>query len=266
MAIDSTLFTGQIPAGTYAVGDIISMNVIRGPAVVRDGYGEAILKRIFSITNGSQVGHVVIKNSNWVDEVDNIAPSPSQAVLATNSNGIQSGHDARLQPNSGWSVYFEFDSAVTTTTAGDVFAIIDVDYPKVQAIANPKNAQGLPCSTIRRDAYSVTAAGSSNALVWTTYNVDILKAGYRYLLSSTAYRAGPIANAPTVGFFSISGAAGQSGLERIIPVLPNSISNLRYDIDYSTPLVKGPFNINYAAVGSTALTDTATLEIDWVKK
>lgn len=259
MAIDSTLFVGQIPAGTYAVGDIVPMSVIRGPAIVRDGYGTAILKRIFTLSTAG-TGHVVVKNSNWIDEVDNIAPGVFSVSLAPNSNGIQAGHDSVLMPNSGWDVYFVFDQAITTTTAGDVFTVIDVDYPKVAAIANPKNAQGIPCSNIRRDSYTVTATGSSASMVWTTYNIDILKAGYRYLLSSTFFRG-----ASTVGFFTISGAAGQAGLERIIPVMPNSLGNLRYDLDYSTPLVKGPFNINYAAVG-TAGTDTAILEIDWVKK
>lgn len=263
MAIDSTLFVASIPAAAYAVGDVIRMGVIRGPAVVRDGYGDAYLKRIFSITNApAMVGHVVIKNSNWVDEVDNITPTIGNTALASNSSGIQSGHDAKLQPNSGWEVAYVIDAAITTTSAADVAAIIDIDYPKVQAVANPKQAQGTPASNVRRDAYTVTATGSSPALVWTTYNVDILKAGYRYLLASTYFRG---ANSTNIGFFSISGAAGQSGLERIIPVLPNTTLNLRYDIDYSTPLVKGPFNINYAALG-TAGADTAVLEIDWVKR
>ena len=262
MAVDSTLFAASIPAAAYAVGDVIPMGVIRGPAVVRDGYGDAILKRTFSITTATLTGHVVIKNSNWVDEMDNICPVPNAVALARYSNGIQSGHDAKLQPNSGWDVFFVVDSAGATTVAADVFTIIDIDYPKVQAVADPRTAQGVPCSNIRRDAFTVTAAGSSPSMVWTTYNIDILKAGYRYLLASAGYKA---PTQPPLGFFTISGAAGQSGLERIIPVMPTSLTNLRYEIDYSTPLVKGPFNINYAAVG-TAGADVAIIEIDWVKR
>lgn len=262
MAIDSTLFAASIPAGTYAIGDVIPMVVVRGPSVVRDGYGKALLKRIFSITNSTLTGHVVIKNSNWVDEVDNICPIPSNVSLARYSNGLQSGHDSPLQPNSGWDVSFVIDSPGTTSAATDVVAIIDVDYPSVQAVADPREAQGTPCSNVRRDSYTITATGSSNALVWTTYNVDILKAGYRYLLASAAFRA---LGSPSIGFFTVSGAAGQAGLERIIPVMPSSINNLRYELDYSTPLVKGPFNINYAAIG-TAGADTAILEMDWVKR
>lgn len=260
MAIDSTLFAASVPAGTYAVGDKIPLSVIRGPAVVRDGYGAAKLKRIFTIMDDTQTGHIIVKNSNWIDEISNFVPNPATTVLSNNSNAIQPGHDADLQPNSGWEAYFIFDVNATTTAAFDLFAMIDIDYPAVQSVSNPKMAEGLPCSNVLRQTINVTGKGAGNALVWTTNNVDILKAGFRYLMSSVTFRSGP-----AVGFVSISGAASQRGLERIIPVLPNSVANLRYELDYSTPLVKGPFNINYAAVG-TAGTDTAVLEIDWVKK
>lgn len=262
MAIDSTLFSAEIPAATYAAGDRISMEVIRGPAVVRDGYGPAYLKKIFSMTSAQGIsGHVEFKNSNWVDMAANITPNPSTVVLSSNSNGIQPGHDSPLTPNSGWDVVFIVDVGGTTATAADVFGLIDVDYPSVQAVADPRNAKGTPCSTIRIDNITGTAAGSSSAMVWTTYNVDILKAGYRYLMSSAYFNT----SGGAIGFFTVSGAAGQAGLERIIPVIPNNLSNLRYVLDYSTPLVKGPFNINYAIVGPTT-TIPATLEIDWVKK
>ena len=260
MAIDSTLFAATIPAAALAVGDRIPLAVIRGPAVVRDGYGKAILKRFFAATTSTAMGHVEVKNSNWVDAVANIAPSPGAVTLNNNSNAIQSGHDAELFPNSGWQVDYVVDAASTPGSAGDVFVLIDIDYPSVQAVANPKSAQGVPSSIIRQDSMVITATGSSPSMTWTTVNVDILKAGIKYLLDSAYFRA---ANC-NLGFFSISGAAGQSGLERIIPAIPNSISNLRYEIDYSTPLVKGPFNINYAGVG-TAGSTAAVLELDWVK-
>ena len=259
MAIDTTLFVGTIPAGTYAAGDVVPMSVVRGPSVVRDGYGAAYLKRMFASSSGL-VGHVVFKNSNWIDEAANIAPPSGVAVLSNNSNAVQMGHDCPLVPNSSWQVYYVIDEAKTTTAAHDVYALIDVDYPSVAAIANPKTEVGVPCSTSRIDPITVTAEGAP--LVWTSINVDILKAGAKYLMASAGFRS---TAASIIGFFSISGAAGQKGLERIIPVLPSNIANLRYDLDYSTPLVKGPFNINYAAVG-TAGSDNAILEIDWVKR
>lgn len=261
MAIDSTLFAAAVPTGTYAVGDRIKMGVVRGPSVVRDGYGTALLKNTFAVATPALVGHVEIKNSNWIDKVCSIAPSPGATTLNSNSNASQRGHDAVLQPNSGWEAEYVVDVAATTTADGDAFALIDIDYPSVIAVADPVQAKGVPCSNIRSDTITVTATGSSPSMVWTSFNVDILKAGFKYLLASAYFRA---ANAP-IGFLSISGAAGQAGLERIIPVTPSSISNLRYEVDYSTPLVKGPFNINYAAVGTSA-TVAAVLELDWVKK
>lgn len=259
MAIDTTLFRAIIPAATYAVGDKIPLGVIRGPAVVRDGYGRAVLKRVFCVQNGGVFGHVEIKNSNWVDSLSNITPGYNNVILTPNSSAIQPGHDCELQPNSSWDVTLVFDGAATIANALDVFAMIDIDYPAVQAIANPLQATGTPTSNVRADSIAVSAVAATT-LAWTTYNVDILKAGYRYLMSSCQFRC----TAP-IGFLSISGAAGQNGLERIIPIMPNSAGNLRYLLDYSTPLVKGPFNINYLAVG-TAGTETAVLEIDWVKK
>jgi hypothetical protein len=56
-------------------------------------------------------------------------------------------------------------------------------------------------------------------------------------------------------------------LERIIPAITNvSGGYLRYLLDYSTPLVKGPMNLNYLVMGSTAGSATTTTEIDWVRK
>lgn len=269
MAIDSTLFGMSLPAGTYAVGDRFPLAVLRGPAVVRDGYGTAKLKKVFSISNnvaatGLILGHFEIKNSNWVDSLSNFYIGPGSNALSDNSNAIQKGHDCVLQPNSTWTIEYVVDVAKTTTTAGDYLALIDIDYPKVASVANPNNAIGYPCSNVRNsDSIAVTGVGSLPALSWTSVNVDILKAGYEYLLD----RVQVFTSSAQVGFVSISGAAGQSGLERIIPVLPDSTTSLRYLLDYSTPLVKGPFSINYAAINTGgATTTTPYLELDWVKR
>lgn len=97
---------------------------------------------------------------------------------------------------------------------------------------------------------------------WSVVSVDILKAGYRYLLAQASFMA---SNATTIGFIEISGAAGQNGLARIIPVRATGNNGIRYLIDYSTPLVKGPMNIAIAAVG-TAGTTNPYLYLDWVKR
>lgn len=265
MAIDTSMFGAPIPAGSYAKGDTITLGSIRGPAIVRDGYGAAYLKRIFAgatsaATTAIVRGHVVVKNSNWVDSISNLVMAPNNVALAENSSNIQKGHDAPLTPNSGWEVKFVFDEAVTTTTATDIVTLIDVDYPSVQAVQNPREAKGYPVTIMRDDSVTINAYGSITSATWTTYNIDVLKAGAKYLL----VELGSYINGAAIAFISLSAAAGQRGLERIIPAVVNNLGNLRFLLDYSTPLVKGPMNLNYMAVG-TAGTGTAITEMDWVK-
>lgn len=264
MAIDTTMFGVPVPAASYTKGQRVSMPVLRGPAVVRDGYGAAYFKKLFcsfSASNSGIRGHVELKNGNWVDSVANLVSDTSNVALSENSSGIQRGHDAPLTPNSGWQCEFVFDAAVTTTVATDVVALIDIDYPSVQAVQNPRTSPGFPVTIMREDSIAMTASGSVNVAPWTTFNVDIFKAGSKYLLTEM----GLYITGSDIAFVSISGAAGQNGLERIIPAIAGRIGNLRYLLDYSTPLVKGPMNINYMALG-TAGTVTTITEIDWVKK
>lgn len=266
MAIDTSMFGANLPIGTYTAGDIIPLKNIRGPAIVRDGYGAAQLKRMIcglvrAFTGTVVLGHVVVKNSNWVDEISNIAAPVSATALAENSSNIQRGHDCRLTPNSGWSVYFVVDETVTTTGENDVFCLLDVDYPSVQAVQNPRTAPGTPTTIVRKDSVTVSAFGSIESATWTTYNVDFLKAGYRYLLTELGVYIG---TSTGMCFVSISGAAGQNGLERIIPAISYSSTYMRYLLDYSTPVVKGPMNLNYLVLGAAGTANTVT-EIDWVK-
>lgn len=266
MAIDTSMFGVNIPAGTYAKGDVIALKNLRGPAIVRDGYGEARLKRIFCGTSSSASsalirGHCVVKNSNWIDSISNLCTPPIAIALAENASGIQRGHDAILTPNSGWEVSYVFDEAVTTTTATDAYCLIDVDYPRVQAVQNPRESVGVPMSLMRDDTVTISALGSLESATWTTFNIDVLKAGFRYLL----VELGSYIPNSTIAFVSLSGAAGQNGLERIIPSVSGILGTMRYLLDYSTPLVKGPMNLNYLVLG-TAGTSAAITEMDWVKR
>lgn len=264
MAIDTTLYAAAVPAAAYVVGDRISLGAIRGPAVVRDGYGRAILKRIAVMTDVSAISgffKVVIKNSNWVDELSNIdiAPATAETAFAPNSSAIQQGQDLPLVPNSGWDVYLECVFAITTTSPADVFALIDIDYPAVAAIEDPTKVVGYPVTVDDIYTVSPTTAGSGT-LTWNTFNVDIFKAGSKYLLTEAAFTSSATT---TLGFISVSGAAGQAGLERIIPVRSSVASGLKYPLDYATPLVKGPMNLNIAVVGSAT---SVYAYLDFVKK
>ena len=264
MAIDSSLYAAVIPAATYAVGDKIPLGVIRGPAIVRDGYGRAVLKRIFTgSTTGNAFFTIKVKNSNWVDSMSNMAHTASDtSVLANESGAIQNGQDVDLVANSGWEVVAECFVAGTESAAADVFCLIDVDYPSVAAVQNPKAAKGFPVTIDGQYSHTITGKGTlATGAVWDTFNVDILKAGSRYLLTEAGIRD------PTngFGFISISGAAGQAGLERIVPSRTAAAGGMRYSLDYSTPLVKGPMNLNILSIG-TAGTTTAYVYLDFVKK
>lgn len=264
MAIDSSLFHVVVPAGTHLAGEVIPLKVIRGPSVVRDGYGSAKLKRIYTIGNTTAQWAITVKNANWVDQMKNLVPTISGFTLARNSSGLQEGNDCELQPNSGWIVTAECIIGAESKAKEDLFALIDIDYPQVQSVADPKAMQGTPVSEILGLSYTQTAIGADD-LIWTTHNVDMLKAGSKYLLAEAGFKD-VFAN---IGFMSISGSSNQHGLERIIPTIPNTVNGLRYLLDYSTPLVKGPMNINLASVvlsTTTAGANTAYIEFDWVKK
>lgn len=264
MAIDSSLFAATIPAATYTTGDIIPMGCIRGPAIVRDGYGHAKLKRFITITNAASASFVVrVKNSNWVDSMSNPALGVSETTFGNESGAVQSGQDAPLTPNSGWEVTAVCIAGGTEANAADIACIIDVDYPSVAAVQDPKAVQGFPVTIEDNYTHTITAKGAlASAPVWATFNVDFLKAGSKYLLTEASFKD---SGSSTFGFISLSGAAGQSGLERIIPVRAGSAAGLRYSLDYSTPLVKGPMNINILSVG-TAGTSSAYTYFDFVKK
>lgn len=267
MAIDSSMFAAGLAAGTYTAGDVIPLGNIRGPAIVRDGYGVANLKRIFSTFSNSNSaanipGHIEIKNSNWMDSIANLVAPPDGLALAETSANIQKGHDATLTPNSSWSVNFVVDETTTTTAAQDVIAVIDVDYPSVSAVQNPREAKGTPVTMVRHDSVTIQTYGNSGTANWTSYNVDIFKAGFVYLLTEM----GGFSSSIALTFISISGAAGQNGLERIIPCTTANTSRMRYFIDYSTPVVKGPMNINYLPFGSSSGSVTLVTEMDYVRR
>ena len=262
MALDSSLYAATIPAATYAVGDTIPLACIRGPAVVRAGYGTAILKKIFTdVNSAATVFKVVVKNSNWVDSMANLGTIITETSLDDNSVCIQRGHDCPLTPNSTWQIYLECIAAGTESAASTAFALIDIDYPSVASISNPRNETGFPVTIDMSQSMTVTASTTS-ALVWTAINVDIFKAGSRYLLDQVSMK---VTSGTVIGFLEISGAAGQNGLSRIIPCRTSSYAGIKYLIDYATPLVKGPMTISLAAVGTSG-TDTAIISTDWVKR
>ena len=268
MAIDTIVMAASLPIGAYTVGQIIPMNVVRGPKVVRDGNGAATLKRFVAVESNSPGvavnPNVHIKNAQWNDEVIMPARGLTANVFAKGSPAIHNGGNVPLVPNSSFDGYVEIQTAGTTTAATDVLLFIDIEYSAIPAINNPAEQDGYPVTIEYKDpAVPAIAPGSiaASGLPMKKTSVDVFKAGYTYLLSemfvdSTAAPA-------MLGFISITGAANQGGLERLIPFMADATYEM-LPLMYSTPLVKGPMDINLAVMGSAAV--LLDVQMDFVKR
>lgn len=268
MAIDTTLFAADIPAGTYNVGDVIPLVPIDGPANVRSGRGAAKLKQILvgQLAAAGPYFRIHVKNSDWIDEIESftagVSGSGAITIFDQESGAIQNGHDCSLTQNSGWQVYAEVVAAGSPTAPNSVFCMIDVDYPEVGGVTDPKKAVGFPTSVSFDEAnVPVAANGAMVGSTWTTRNVDYLKAGYRYVLDAVELAAG----STVVGFLAFSNAAGMGGLQRIIPVITFAEA-IRYSIRYSSVLVKGPMDVKLKLFAGTAGTTNVVMAHDYVKQ
>ena len=266
MAIDSTLFAVDLPAGTYTAGDVFPLSVVYDPASVRSGRGTAKLKRIFSglLASGNLVFRIHVKNSDWIDEAVNLTGFlDNTTCMDVHSGMCQFGNDADLTPNSAWQVYAECVEGATTTAANSAFALIDIDYPQVSAITDPDKLQGTPTSIVfDMPAVSINANGSMTTATWKTVNVDYLKAGYQYCLQEISAR---VTSTNAQGFIALSNAAGMGGLSRVIPV-NNTTSAIRATVEYASKLVKGPMDVGVFLFAATATTSNVVMVHDYVKR
>lgn len=271
MAIDSSLFMADIPAGTYAVGDVITLNIKAGPSVVRSGRGAAYLKRLTTgligqVSGSTSYWKISVKNSDWIDEMCNLSAAMSYGTALDERSGcVQRGNDCPLTPNSSWQVVATCVAAATTTVANSIFALIDIDYPAVSSIVDPDSIPGIPTSISYLSPQTVTyyALGTSASAAWFEDNVDFLKAGYEYALQKIE----GIGLASANGFIALANAAGMSGLCRMIPISAN-IENIRNKVEYATKLVKGPMDVRFLlfADAATSTTGTPNLLLDFVKR
>lgn len=271
--IDTMCYSLYLPAGTYSAGVPVEVPLVRGSSVVRDGYGPAILKRVFNCYMASSANYIaanlVVANSSWNDSMTNLlvpcSSNNAYTILSAYGPAIQSGANCPVIANSTFSVQMVPVTDFTTDAAVRVIVLIDIDYPQVAAVANPKNENGIPMTIVRKDQVSFTGSADAN-IKWATYNVDLFKAGYRYLLVEagfTQYDAGA-----AMGLLAISGAASQAGLVQIIPVSAAVAGATRYPLDYSTVMVKGPMNLEYAVIASGNVSNTHPVytELDFIKR
>ena len=269
MAIDSVMFAADIPAGTYTAGDIIPLVCVDGPANVRSGRGAAKLKNVFCgmFRGVAPFFRVHVKNSDWIDEVDSFAApltaTGSNTAFDVESGASQGGHDCNLTPNSGWQVYAEVVIGGTSTNANSVFALIDIDYPEVGGVTDPKKAVGFPTS-IPYDIATIPtfAYGGMVGASWSSQSVDYFKAGYKYVLDTAEMLP---TGTSALGFIAFSNAAGMGGLTRIIPIMP-SAESIRYNVRYSSVLQKGPMDIKLKMFQATAGTTSIVMAHDYVKQ
>lgn len=270
MAIDTSLFGANVPAGTYTKGDQIQLKNIAGPAIVRAGRGNAILKRITSgiIANASgsvSFWRIDIKNSDWIDPASNITgPMWDASIFDERSGSVQRGHDMPLLPNSSWTVTATCLKTVTTTVDNSIFCLIDIDYPSVSSITDPDILQGYPTSITQEKGTIAYQKPSIESAIWTTDNVDIFKAGYQYALAKTEMLSSSVAG---VGFVALANAAGMGGLMRIMPITALATA-IRNKVEYATKLVKGPMDIKYMLFNDagTATTGDLSFIMDFVKR
>lgn len=270
--IDTMLFVADLPAGTYAAGDTVTLKLHTGPAVVRDGLGTPVLKNIQTGTlfRGSSVGYgpirYKVKNSNWNDPVYNGPASLSSSVAMLDEvTGMQNGNDCELQVNSAFEVEAEFYQASTTTVGNTIFCTIDIEYSNNSGLVDPRSEKGTPCSILYEfDALAIPAVGNTmETATWIEYSFDSFKAGYRYLLQKMSMQ---ISGDSCTGFVKISGGASMGGLCRIIPI--TSLSTVvAKTIKYTSPEVKGPFNLGLMLLveGSGASYDVELI-CDYVKR
>lgn len=271
MAVDSSLFGADIPAGTYARGDVINLGIISGPAVVRSGRGTAILKRILGgvMTEASGAAtywRIHVKNSDWIDDAECLTSQISTPTfLDQHSGATRPGNNQQLTPNSSWQVYAECILGGTTTAANSIFALIDIDYPEVSAITDPDALIGVPASIdYDKQNATINAFGSLTSSAWETENVDYFKAGWMYALQEVSIFSPSVGGSP-VGFVSFSNAAGMGGLSRIIPVSADP-GAIRQTIEYASLLVKGPMDIKTMLFMSSAQTADIVMIHDFVKR
>lgn len=265
--IDSTLFMADIPAGAYAVGDVVPLSVKYGPAAVRSGYGTAVLKEINtgSLAYNAPEFAIIIQNSNLIDPIINgPAQLTSDVCMDEMSTGVQLGNDLVLQENSTWTVYAKCIKAQTTTKADSLYCNIQIDYPSVGSVADPITEKGIP-ATLELDvpAVPVQALGASGSATWTTLNVDNLKPGYKYLTAkmSAYFNSSDV----ITGFIALSNAAGQNGLSRVIPISaqPNAIAKRIKD---AAVLTKGPMDYKFMFFTETAAALDLVVFTDFVKR
>ena len=263
MAIDTSLWAVDMAAGAVSVGDVFPLTCTDGPAVVRSGRGEAILKRITSFKFGAlgAAFNVYVKNSDWVDPVINETPAGADTLFDNRTGSYQSGNNCPMTANSSWEVYAVCTAAGTVAT-GTIFTLIDIDYPSVSSIVNPDVIPGIPSTIELTRTLTTIAGGSFVGSGWSGQSEDFFKAGYEYALQKVSVFDN---SGSDMAFVSFSNAAGMGGLTRIVPCYTSGAS-IRSIVEYASKLVKGPMDVKLKILSGSAASTPVDLLMDYVKR
>lgn len=236
---DNVLFGATIASGATA-GTVIPLSLMYGIENVRQGYGQPVLKNIRSYFYGcytsaqaANIGiPVKIKNSNWIDEAGLVSQKFAlETAINRDSYAFMRGRDKALAPNTSWVINAEIAS--TTTAAGFIYVLLEIEYPDVQGF-DAEELKGSPVAKICKNA-SVT--GAANAVI-PIGTFDNLLQGTEYILSEVSAPAGFSGNAT---FLIVEGFSNQKGLTRIIPVKATGLAD---QIEGSVKLTKQTYNLS----------------------
>lgn len=234
---DNVLFSATVASGATA-GTVIPLSLAYGIENVRQGYGTARLKNVRAFYNGCySSGHegmpIEIKNSNWIDTAGLVAAAFNQESSLNRDNlGFMRGRDKVLQPNTSWMINAVL--ANTTTSAGTVYVLLEIEYSDVQGYDAEKQT-GAPVYKKCTNA-AVTAAADVPTSIG---SFDNLLQGVQYIISEVGVIA-PAASR-TAFFVILEGFSNQKGLTRIIPAKSTGLAD---QVEGSVILTKQTYNIS----------------------
>jgi hypothetical protein len=143
------------------------------------------------------------------------------------------GRDKVLAPNTSWTIEADILS-VTSTSAGYVYVLLEIEYPDVQGFDTDNLNKGAPVMKHCANP-SVTAAANTVTNIGTFDN----------LLTGTEYILSEVSGWSTFGsegaFLIVEGFSNQKGLMRIIPIKAVGLAD---QVEGSVKLTKQTYNLS----------------------
>lgn len=235
---DNVVFYANVASGT-AAGTVVPLTLLYGVENVRQGYGTPRLKSVRALFDGMySTGFGIpidIKNSNWIDSAGVIAQFvDDDTALNKDSLAFMPGRDKELIPNTSWMINAVLPN--NTSSAGTIYAIIEVEYSDVPGV----DADKIPvASPVMKSCANASVTASANAVI-PLGSFDNLLQNTTYVLAeaSVAIPGGGASSA--VNLLVMEGFSNQRGLTRIIPI---KNTGQAMQIEGSVYLTKQTYNL-----------------------